>query len=62
MVRTMTHNAWARPRVRIGRLTFWLWSGSWSWVESLPCYGHCRNLYIGPFGVEWTRGKTEDAP
>lgn len=44
-----------RPRVRVGRLTIWLWSGSWSWWFDTEDCDHCRNLYVGPFGVEWTR-------
>lgn len=44
-----------RPRIRIGRLTLWLWSGSWSWWFDTEDCDHCRNLYLGPFGVEWTR-------
>lgn len=43
-----------RPRIHIGRLTIWLWSGSWSWFDREDC-AHCHNLYVGPFGVEWTR-------
>lgn len=42
--------------IKIGRLTLWLWSGSWSWLETLDCNGHCRNLYVGPFGIEWAEG------
>lgn len=42
-----------RPHIRIGRLLFFVWSGSWSWIERLPCPGHCKNIYIGPFGFEW---------
>lgn len=49
------YDAWLRPRIRIGRLTLWLWSGSWHLVETIACDGHCRNLFVGPVGVEWTR-------
>lgn len=38
----------------VGRLTVWLWAGSWSVFDRVPC-AHCHNLYIGPIGVEWER-------
>lgn len=41
-------------RVDLGPVRVYLWSGSWSWVQRLPC-AQCWNLYLGPFGVEVAR-------
>ncbi len=35
------------------RLRLFLWAGSWSWVHRVPC--SCRNVYVGPFGIELGR-------
>ena len=40
--------------VRTPTLRLYLWSGSWSGWCRMPC-PDCRNLYVGPFGVEWGR-------
>lgn len=38
--------------VKLGRIRFFLWSGSWSKPASVAC-DTCRwNYYVGPFGIE----------
>lgn len=44
--------------VRVGRLKFFWWAGSWTWIEIIDCL-HCRNVFVGPIGFEWLTPKRE---
>jgi hypothetical protein len=49
-----------KPRISVGRLTVWLWNGSWTWKPSHLHCAQCRNVYLGPFGLEWGRHEEDE--